>query len=104
MIGEECVYPIRSKHLDWCGLAGIVQAIVETFPKNCTLMFPPGLAPVPSTSFSATFKPASSEEEEEDDDDMLGAGGSFCRFETSTSTPSFMSAPQPLGGHLHYGV
>ena len=41
MIGEECVHPVRAKDLDWCGLAGIVQAIVETFPKNCALMFPP---------------------------------------------------------------
>ena len=41
MIGEECIRPVRVKHSDWCGLAGIVQAIVETFPKNCALMFPP---------------------------------------------------------------
>ena len=80
MIGEECVHPVRTKHSDWCGLAGIVRAIVETFPKNCTLMFPPAPAPVSSTSFSATFKPASSEEDDsnDDEDDTLGAGGSFC--------------------------
>ena len=36
-------------------------------------MFPPAPVPVPLTSFSATFKPASSEEEE--DDDTLGAVG-----------------------------
>ena len=47
MIGEECVHPVRAKHSDWCGLAGIVQAIVETFPKNCALMFPPPPAPAP---------------------------------------------------------
>ena len=41
MIGEECICPVWAKHSDWCGLAGIVQAIVETFPKNCALMFPP---------------------------------------------------------------
>ena len=41
MIGKECIRPVRAKHSDWCGLAGIVQAIVETFPKNCALMFPP---------------------------------------------------------------
>ena len=41
MIGEECIRPVRAKHSDWCGLASIVQAIVETFPKNCALMFPP---------------------------------------------------------------
>ena len=40
MIGEECICPVWAKHSDWCGLAGIVQAIVETFPKNCALMFP----------------------------------------------------------------
>ena len=41
MIGKECICPVWAKHSDWCGLAGIVQAIVETFPKNCALMFPP---------------------------------------------------------------
>ena len=34
MIGEECVRPMWAKHSDWCGLAGIVQAIVETFPQE----------------------------------------------------------------------
>ena len=34
MIGEECIRLMRAKHSDWCGLAGIVQAIVETFPKK----------------------------------------------------------------------
>ena len=61
MIGEECVRPIRSKHSDWCGLAGIVQAIVETFPKNCALMFPPAPAPVhplhPSPVHSSQLHP-----------------------------------------------
>ena len=47
VIGEECVRPTWAKHSDWCGLAGIVQAIVETFPKNCALVFPPPLAPMP---------------------------------------------------------
>ena len=47
VIGEECVCPVRAKHLDWCGLAGVIQAIVETFPKNCALMFPSPLAPMP---------------------------------------------------------
>ena len=41
MIGEECIHPVQAKHSDWCGLAGIVQAIFETFPKNCALMFSP---------------------------------------------------------------
>ena len=36
MIGEEWIRPVRAKHSDWCGLAGIVQAIVKTFPKNCS--------------------------------------------------------------------
>ena len=40
MIGEECIRRMWAKHSDWCGMAGIVQAIVETFPKNCALMFP----------------------------------------------------------------
>ena len=26
MIGKECIHPVRAKHSDWCGLAGIVQA------------------------------------------------------------------------------
>ena len=56
MIGEECIRPVRAKHSDWCGLAGIVQAIVETFPKNCALMFPPA-PPLPSV---ASFSTASS--------------------------------------------
>ena len=48
MIGDECVHPLRAKHSDWRSLAGIVQAIVETFPKNCAIMFPPALAPAAS--------------------------------------------------------
>ena len=112
MIGEECVHPMRAKHLDWCGLAGIVQAIVETFPKNCALMFPPPLASMPPKSFSSTFRPALSDEDDDDDDDMLGAK-SFRRFDTSSPapsvsgrgsaggfscTPSFASTPLPHGG------
>ena len=72
MIGEECVCPMQAKHSDWCGLAGIVQAIVETFPKNCALMFPSPPAPMPPKSFSSTFRPTSSDEDDDDDDDMLG--------------------------------
>ena len=111
MVGEECVRPVRAKHSDWCGLAGIVQAIIETFPKNCALMFllPPMLTP--PTSFTSTFKPASSDED--DDDDMSGTGGDFRRFETSTpmpadsgrgsssgfsGTPSFSSGLLPFSG------
>ena len=85
MIGEECVCPVWARHSDWCGLACIIQAIVETFPKNCALMFPPPPVPMPPKSFSSTFRPALSDED--DDDDMLGAK-SFCRFDTSSATPS----------------
>ena len=31
MVGDECIRPLRVKHSDWCGMAGVVQAIVETF-------------------------------------------------------------------------
>ena len=34
MIGEKCVCPVWVRHSDWCGFAGIVQAIVEMFPKK----------------------------------------------------------------------
>ena len=84
MIGEECIRPMRAKLSDWCSLAGIIQAIVETFPKNCALMFPP--APVPPTSFAGTFRPASSDEN--DDNDMLDACKGFRRFGSSFSMPS----------------
>ena len=40
MVDNECVCPLRAKHSDWCGLAGVVQALVETFPNNCAIMFP----------------------------------------------------------------
>ena len=77
---------MRAKHSDWCGLAGIVQAIVETFPKNCALMFPP--PPPPSVaSFSTTFRPQSSDDDDDDDADNYGAGSSFRRFDSSLSTP-----------------
>ena len=85
MVGDECICPLQVKHSDWCGMAGIVQAIVETFPNNCALMFP--LAPqdpVPTESFSAIFRPISSEEE--DDDEPISPG--ICRFESSTPVPS----------------
>ena len=68
MIGEECIRPVRAKHSDWCGLAGIVQVIVETFPKNCALMFPPPLPPPSVASFSSTFRPQSSDDDDDDDD------------------------------------
>ena len=97
MIGEECVRPVWSKHLDWCGLASIVQAIVEMFLKNCALMFPPAPAPAPPTSFSSTFKPASSDENDDDDDDTLGASRGFCRFESSTPHPSTVDTEVQVG-------
>ena len=85
MIGEECIRPVRVKHCDWCGLAGIVQAIVETFPKNCALMFP--LAPpLPLVaSFSSTFRLQSSDDDD-DDNGNFDAGSSFHRFDSSLST------------------
>ena len=89
MIGEECIRPVQAKHSDWCGLAGIVQAIVKTFPKNCALMFPP-LPPPPSVAlFSSTFRPQSSEDDDDDDDTgSYGAGSSFRRFDSSLLTPA----------------
>ena len=80
MIGEECICPVWAKHSDWCGLAGIVQAIVETFPKNCALMFPPPPPPPSVASFSSTFRPQSSDD---DHDGNYDAGSSFCRFDSS---------------------
>ena len=82
MIGEECICPMWAKHSDWCGLAGIIQAIVETFPKNCALMFPP--APAPPTLFASTFRPALSDENNDDNnDDTLGASKGFHGFGSS---------------------
>ena len=78
MVGEECIRPVRAKHSDWCGLAGIVQAIVKTFPKNCALMFP-SLPPPPSVAlFSSTFRLQSSDDDD-DDDGSYDAGSSFRR-------------------------
>ena len=105
MIGEECIHPVRAKHSDWCGLAGIVQAIVETFPKNCALMFP--LPPPPSVaSFSTTFRPQSSDDD--NDADNYSASSSFRRFDSSLSAPArrdpsrtghpYMSTPLLHGG------
>ena len=78
-------------------------------------MFPAAPAPVPLPSFSSTFRPASSDED--DDNDTLGAKG-FCRFKTSSPTPSISgrgstsgfshtpfststSTPLPHGGVFH---
>ena len=78
---------MRAKHSDWCGLAGIIQAIVETFPQNCALMFPP--TPAPPTLFASTFRPVSSDENDDDnDDDTLGANKGFRRFKSGSPTPS----------------
>ena len=84
MIGEECIRPVRAKHSDWCGLASIVQAIVETFPKNCALMFPP-LPPPSVASFSTTFRLQSSDDDDDDDTDNYGTSSSFRRFDSSLS-------------------
>ena len=87
MIGEECICPVRAKHSDWCGLAGIVQAIVETFPKNCALMFP--LPPPPSVAlFSTTFRLQSSDDDNDDTANNYGTSSSFHRFDSSLSAPS----------------
>ena len=84
MISEECIRPVRAKHSDWCGLAGIVQVIVETFPKNCALMFPPPPPPPSVASFSSTFRPQSSDDDDDDDyDGNYNAGSSFRRFDSS---------------------
>ena len=92
---------------EWCGMAGIVQAIGETFPKNCALMFPP--PPPPSVVlFSTTFRPQSSDDED-DNDNNYSAGSSFRRFDSSQSAPTcgdpsrtgcpYMSTPL-----LHWGA
>ena len=99
MIDEECVRPMWARHSDWCGLASIVQAIVETFPKNCALMFPPPPAPMPPKSFSSTFRQASSDEDDDNDDDTLGTK-SFCHFDTSSPAPS-VSGRGSAGGFSH---
>ena len=84
MVGEEGIHPVWAKHSDWCGLAGIVQAIVETFPKNCALMFPPAPHPPSVASFSSTFRLQSSDDD--DDDDNYDASSSFRRFDSILST------------------
>ena len=109
MVGDECIHPVWVRHLDWCRMVGVVQAIVETFPNNCALMFP--LAPqdsAPAGSFSTTFRPLSSEDE--DDDDPIHPG--MHRFELSTPvlsghgcggsgrSPAFSSTPLLHGGHF----
>ena len=106
MIGEECIRPVRVKHSDWSGLAGIVQAIVETFPKNCALMFP--LPPPPSVaSFSTTFRPQSYDDN--DDADNYGTSLSFRRFDSSLSVspcgdPSRTGHPYTSTPLLHRGA
>ena len=112
MVGEECICLVRAKHSDWCGLAGIVQAIVETFPKNCALMFPPAPPPPSVASFSSTFRPQSSDDD--DNDDICNTGSSFHRFDSSLSmsthgNPSgtgqtgrpYTSTPLLHGGAFH---
>ena len=93
MIGKECIRPVWAKHSDWCGLAGILQAIVETFPKNCALIFPPAPPPVIAL-FSTTFRPQSSDDNNDDDNNIDrddteddGTNSGFRRFDTSLSAP-----------------
>ena len=86
MIGEECICPVRAKHSDWCGLAGIIQVIVETFPKNCALMFPLPPPPPSVAWFPSTFRPQSSDDDDDDDNGNYDAGSSFHRFDSSLST------------------
>ena len=88
MTGEECIRPVWAKHSDWCGLAGIVQAIVETFPKNWALMFPPPPPPPSVASFSSTFRLQSSDDDDDDDAGNYGAGSSFRRFDSSLLMPA----------------
>ena len=110
MIGEECICPVRAKHSDWCGLASIVQAIVEMFPKNCALMFP--LLPPPLVAlFSTTFRPQLSDDDANGDADNYGTSSIFCRFDYSLSAPArgdlsrtghpYMSTPLLHGGAFH---
>ena len=110
MIGEECICPVRVKHSDWCGLAGIVQAIVQMFPKNCALMFPP-LPPPSVASFSTTFRPQSSDDDDDATADNYGTSSSFRRFDSSLSAPAhgdlsrtgrpYTSTPLLHGGAFH---
>ena len=86
MIGEECICLVRAKHSDWCGLAGIVQVIVKTFPKNCALMFPLPPPPPSVASFSSTFRLQSSDDDDDDDNGNYDTGSSFHRFDSSLST------------------
>ena len=109
MICEECICPVRARHSDWCGLAGIVQAIVETFPKNCALMFPP-LPPPLVGSFSSTFRLQSSDDDD-DNANNYSASSSFRRFDSSLLAPArgdlsrtghpYTSTPLLHGGAFH---
>ena len=82
MVGKECISPVWAKHSDWCGLASIVQAIVDTFPKNCALMFPPAPPPPSVASFSNTFRPQSSD----DGNGNYNTSSSFRKFDSSLLT------------------
>ena len=94
MVGDKCIRPLRAKHSDWCGMAGVVQAILETFPNNCAIMFPQ--APSSAESLSTTFRPVSSEED--DDDEPINRG--IHRFKLSTPHPLVMGAAI-LAVHWH---
>ena len=105
MIGEECIRPVWAKHSDWCGLAGIIQAIIETFPKNCALMSPPSPPPPLVASFSTTFQLQSSDDNDDEEDaaENYSANSTFHRFDSSLSAStrgtgrSLTSTPLPHG-------
>ena len=87
MIGDECIRPMCARHSDWCRLAGIIQAIVETFPNNCAIMFPAALALDVAPGFSSTFRPTSSDDDEDNDNpDNHGAG--MRQFPEDSPVPS----------------
>ena len=90
MVGNECICLLWAKHSDWCGMASVVQAIVETFLNNCTIMFPQAL--MLAESFSTTFRPVSSEEEDNDEPICQG----IHRFESSTPRPLVMGTAAPV--------
>ena len=103
MIGDECICPLRAKHSNWCGLASIVQAIVETFPNNCAIMYLPAL--MAEAPFSSTFRLASSQDED-DNDGSFSHGSGLQRFGSGQWaqwhwwSPPFSSTPLPHRGHL----
>ena len=101
--------PLWAKHSDWCGMASIVQAIIEMFTNNCAIMFLP--APAPEVPFSSTFRLASSDEED-NDNGSFSQGSGLRRFGTDlpalsgsgcggfSGTLPLSSTALPQGGHF----